>query len=103
MTCRKARALLSQRGIEAGERDFFKERLTVAELQALVGGQDPSAFFSFASPTFKASGLDRTTLSGQELIELMAQEPRYIRRPIVVLGGNAIPGASPKVLEQALG
>ena len=76
MTCRKAREFLSQRGIETEIRDFFKDRLTAAEIRALVGGQDPAAFFSFASPTFKATGLDRTNLSGPQLIDLMAQEPR---------------------------
>jgi len=103
MTCRKTRELLSQRGVEFQERDFFKERLSVQEVRELVGDQDPVAFFSFASPTFKDSGLDRASLSREQLIALIAQEPRYLRRPVVVVDGRAIPGASPRVLAEVLG
>ena len=52
MTCRKAKAWLSQVGEISEERDFFKERLSESEIMALIDGRDPADFFSFASPSF---------------------------------------------------
>lgn len=103
MTCRKAKAWLSQVGEISEERDFFKERLSESEIMALIDGRDPADFFSFASPSFKATGLHRDELSNEQLVTLMAEEPRYIRRPIAVVDGNPIPGASVKVLEGVFG
>ena len=102
MTCRKAKAWLLQAGEISMERDFFKERLSASEIMELIGDRDPADFFSFASPTFKATGLKREQLSREKLVTLMAEEPRYIRRPIAVVDGNPIPGASVKVLEGIL-
>lgn len=94
--------MLSQRGIEFQTRDFFKERLSADEVRELTSGKKVASFFNFSSPTFKASGLDKDALSDAHLIELLVAEPRYIRRPIVVIDGKATPAAAPKVLEDLL-
>jgi arsenate reductase/regulatory protein spx len=46
----------------------------------------------------KKLGLDLDALSDDELLKLMVEEPRLIRRPIVVIDGQLIPGASEKSL-----
>ena len=103
MTCRKTRAWLSEKGFHVNERDFFKNPLTVSEITGILGQNDPAEYFSFLSPTFKATGLKREDLGGSDLVELMATEPRFIRRPIVIIRGQPIPGASTKVLEKVTG
>jgi arsenate reductase-like glutaredoxin family protein len=99
MTCRKTRAWLSENGFHVSERDFFKHPLTVIEITGMLSAKDPADYFSFLSPTFKATGLKKEDLTGSDLIKMMAGEPRYIRRPIVIFDGIPIPGASIKVLE----
>ena len=70
---------------------------------ALLGGQSPRDVFSFRSPTFKASGLDPDALTGDQLIDLLVDEPRYFRRPVAVVDGRLVAGASERVLADMIG
>ncbi len=84
------------------ERDFFADRLSEDELRALAAESSATAMFSAKSPTVKKLGLDVDALSDDEKLQLMAGEPRLIRRPIVVLDGVTYPGATVKSLSGAL-
>ena len=84
------------------ERDFFKDRFSETEIRSLLGGRSPSDIFSWRSPSFKAMGLDPLTLSEEELVRLMLEEPRLIRRPIVRIGSGLVVGANIVDLEKAL-
>ncbi len=95
--------MLSQKKVDLEERDFFKDHLSEAELRGLMKGHAASDIFSWRSPSFKALGLDPGSLSDADLVRLMLQEPRLIRRPIVEIGDELIIGADSKKLEQALG
>ena len=89
--------------MEVTERDFFADRLTEDEVRALAAESSATAMFSAKSPTVKKLGLDPEALSDGEKLQLMAGEPRLIRRPIVVLDGVTYPGASVKSLAGVLG
>ena len=67
------------------ERDFFKERFTADELGQLLGAESPRTLFNFKSAAFKKSGLDGDALSDQTLLDMLLEEPRYFRRPLVVV------------------
>ena len=97
------REALSQAGVEVTERDFFADRLTEDEVRALAAESSATAMFSAKSPTVKKLGLDPEALSDDEKLQLMAGEPRLIRRPIVVLDGATYPGATVKSLAGVLG
>jgi arsenate reductase/regulatory protein spx len=58
--------------------------------------------FNFRSPSFKKIGVDRNTLGDSDLIKLMLQEPRLVRRPLVRIGKNVYFGADSKVLAELL-
>ena len=47
-------------------------------------------------------GLDPAKLANDELIDLMLQEPRLVRRPVVRIGDKVYFGADSKVLEKLL-
>jgi arsenate reductase (glutaredoxin) len=47
---------------------------------------------STKSPSYKKLGLDNRSVSEDELIALMVQEPRLIRRPLIVVNGRSIVG-----------
>ena len=80
------------------ERDFFAEPFTEESLRSLLGATSARDAFALRSPTVKKLGLDLDVLSDDELLKLMIEEPRLIRRPIVVIDGQLIPGASEKTL-----
>ncbi|MBN1614613.1 MAG: hypothetical protein JW950_09130 [Deltaproteobacteria bacterium] len=80
------------------ERDFFKNPFSRSEMEALLKGKQASEMFNFRSPSFKELGLDRDNLEDDDLIKLMLEEPRLIRRPVVRIGGNVHFGADSKVL-----
>lgn len=61
-----------------------------------------SEMFSWRSPSFKAMGLSQDTLTSDDLIRLMIEEPRLIRRPMTKIGDAIVVGSSQTALDQAL-
>jgi len=89
--------------VEINERDFFKDAFTRAEIEDLLQGKPASEMFNFRSPSFKKLGLDRNTLSDNELIDLMLKEPRLVRRPVVRVEDKVYFSADKSVLEGLIG
>ena len=87
MTCRKTRAALSENVADFTDRDFFRDKFTAEELRALAGSRPIADLFSAKSPSVKALGLDPASMSDAEMLEWMVQEPRLIKRPILVVDG----------------
>ena len=94
--------MLSQKGLEVEERDFFREPLSPEEIRELAGARSLSELFAWRSPSLKKLGLAGEDLSEDRMLELMQQEPRLIRRPILRMGGNLLIGGSVKAVEAAL-
>ena len=88
--------------MEINDRDFFKELFTRDEIKELLKEKPASEMFSFRSPRFKALGLSQEKLADQDLVDLMLQEPRLIRRPVVRIGKKVYFGADSKMLSQIL-
>ncbi len=57
---------------------------------------------SMKSPSYKKLGLDKRATSEDELIALMAQEPRLIRRPLIVVNGHPVVGFDKTKLMEVL-
>lgn len=96
-------ASLSQDGVELNERDFFKDGFSEAELRDLLGDTNPADVFSWRSPSARKLGLDRDTASPDELIRLMIDEPRLIRRPLIQVEGRLVVGTDKKAMAEAFG
>ena len=97
------RASLSQAGVELEERDFFQDRFSEEELRRLLGDRPPSDFFSWKSPSFRALGRPPESFTDEELLQLMLQEPRLIRRPLIQVGDRVIVGTDKKAVEELFG
>ena len=82
------------------ERDFFKDGFTEAELRALLGDTPPADVFSWRSPSARKLGLDRDA-TPDELIRLMADEPRLVRRPLIRADGRLIVGTDKRAMAAA--
>lgn len=84
-TCRQAREELAGSGRRVELRDFFAEPLSSTELAGLAelaGGV--RRIFSFNSPSFRKLGRTAESFADEELMELIAAEPRFLRRPLLV-------------------
>ena len=78
--------------MEVVERDFFQDGFTESELRALLGDMPPGDVFSWRSPSARALNLNRDAVSADELIRLMVEQPRLIRRPLIRTGGRLMVG-----------
>jgi arsenate reductase-like glutaredoxin family protein len=66
------------------QRDFFRDPLSREELQELASIVTMDELFSWRSPSAKQYRDKKADLSESELIDLMMEEPRLIRRPIAI-------------------
>ena len=96
------RELLSHSDFSLIEKDFFVERFTVESLRSLLTGVSARAAFAARSPVVKKLNLNLDSLQDDELIKLMVDEPRLIRRPMVWIDGRIILGATKSVLANLL-
>jgi arsenate reductase-like glutaredoxin family protein len=78
--------------MELDERDYAKEPFSLEELKALFKGVDPRDYLNPKSPAFKAMGLRGKTFSATDALNLMAEQPNLIKRPIVIAGRAIVAG-----------
>ena len=72
-------------------RDFFSDPFSDDELRRLIDGDGPVAdFFSWVSPSWRKLDLDRESMDDDRLIEMMLEEPRLIRRPLIAVDGELL-------------
>ena len=91
-----------QKGVELVERDFFQDRFSEDELRSLIGDTALTELFSWNSPSYKKLGLKREDLDDDQLISMMLEEPRLIRRPLTFVEGTLIIGSDENALRRAL-
>jgi len=93
-TCQKAlRRLDYHRVSDIKKRNIKDEPLTreeVERLATLLGGA--TNLFSRRSNKYREFGLKDKTLSENEMLDLMAGEYTFLKRPILVAGDKAIAG-----------
>ncbi len=103
-SCRKTKAWLNQNGVDYEERHMFRTPPTVEELRAMfeltMNGTDD--LLSKRSQSFKSLDLEVEDLSFNQLIDLLTEEPKLLRRPIITYKDNLIVGYNKEALETLL-
>ncbi len=93
-TCQKAlRRLDYHRVADVKKRNIKEEPLIRAEVEKLatmLGGAEN--LFSRRSIKYRELGLRDKTLSDAEMLDLMASDFTFLKRPILTAGGEAIAG-----------
>lgn len=92
MSCRQAREALAQADVPIETRDIFKQPLSRDDLRRLAGDRPIGAIFSWKSPTARQKGLKPGALTDDQMLDLMIEEPRLIRRPLIEAGDRLIVG-----------
>ena len=74
------------------------------ELRALLKSLKltPREVVATKSPAYKKMGLDQRAISDDELLARMIQEPRFLRRPLVVVDGKPVIGFDREKLARVL-
>ena len=91
-TCRKARRFMEKRGYKLNFRDITKNKLSVSELQKLIGKHDHQDFLNPRSEIYRKKKMKDNPPSRRQAVGMMAMNPDLIRRPIVVAGGRVAIG-----------
>ena len=95
------KAWLSQADVNFEERDFFKDEFSEEELRELLGDTPPADIFSWRSPSARTLKLDREKESPDELIRLMVEQPRLVRRPLIHTGDRLFVGTDKAAMAEA--
>jgi len=104
-TCQKAKAFLEQHDVDVVSTHDMKEtpldKATIAKLADKVGGVE--ALFSKRAMKYRQWGLNEKELSDNEMLDYMAQDYTFIKRPVIVFSnGEVTCGFSSKKLEATL-
>ncbi len=102
-TCRNARAfLLAELGAELDERNYAKEPFTLVELKQIFKDADPREFINPKSEAFKAMSLKGETITRARALELIAEQPNLLKRPLTIVGRTMVAGFDRERLRAAL-
>lgn len=99
-SCRKAKGLLLGLGAQLEEHDLGKDRLTVEQLDALIGSRNHRDFLNSRNELFREQKMKDHPPARDKALKLMASEPNLIRRPVVNRGGQMVLGYDPEALRK---
>ena len=99
-TCRKAKAFLEKRKADLDLRDLGKDRLSVEELDKLIGKRDHRMFLNTRNELYRVRKMGQNPPSRDEALQLMAAEPNLIRRPVVLRGADIVLGYDEEALKR---
>ncbi|MGV3488841.1 MAG: Spx/MgsR family RNA polymerase-binding regulatory protein [Tuberibacillus sp.] len=93
-SCRKTKAWLKQHQIDYVERHIFKETPEMDELMNIIKltKEGVKEILATRSETFKKLNVNIDDLRVSEVLELLHNEPRLLRRPILTDGEKLIVG-----------
>jgi len=103
-TCKKAAQFLDNQSVKISEFRNLKEnplsRGEVEKLAEKVGGANE--LFSRRAVKYREMKLNERKLSDAEMLDLMASEYTFIKRPVLVFDDKAIAGFSEKSYKEFL-
>lgn len=95
-TCRKALKWAADKGLQFETRHIVEQRPTVEELTQWIdrSGLPVQKFFNTSGQIYKERGLKDVvkTASREELIALLAEEGKLVKRPLVVTPDRVLVG-----------
>ena len=89
-----------ERGVELELRDLAQDRLTVAELDKLIGKRDYRLFLNTRNELYRQRNMKENPPSRADALKMMAAEPNLIRRPVVISGKQIVLGYDEEALKK---
>jgi arsenate reductase-like glutaredoxin family protein len=91
---------LLEHGAELQLRDLAQDRLTVAELDRLIGERDYRLFLNSRNELYRERNMKEKPPSRADALKMMAAEPNLIRRPVVISGKQIVLGYDEEALKK---
>ena len=91
-----------QNEIAVQERDYFREPFSEEEIREMAGIAGIDQIFARRSPSLKQMGLAGKELAEDEMVKLMLQEPKLVRRPMMRVGDQLFVGGGAAVLDSVI-
>lgn len=93
-TCRDAHKLLTQNGIQVEFKDFVEQPPSVEQLRSWIDlhKEGVMAFVNAKGTRFRELGLKDRQLSDAEWIQMMSEDGKLLKRPVLVAGNRVIVG-----------
>jgi len=66
----------------------LNQRLSIEELDQLIGKRDYRLFLNSRNELYRERGMKENPPSREEALRLMSENPNLIKRPILVKGGQ---------------
>ena len=103
-TCSKLAALLEERGIEFERVDFHVEPLSREQLAELVRKTRRPAreLFRAGEPIYGELSLGEREVADEEALDLMAEHPELLQRPVIERGDRAVLGRPIERVDEVL-
>ena len=73
-------------------RDLDTQRLSEKELNELIGTRDYTLFLNSRNELYRERNMGEKPLAREQAIQLMAENPNLIKRPIAVRGADVVLG-----------
>ncbi|WP_048602600.1 Spx/MgsR family RNA polymerase-binding regulatory protein [Rubeoparvulum massiliense] len=103
-SCRKAKMWLTENGINYEERHLLKDPPSIEELKDIMrlttNGFDD--ILSTRSQKYKELDMDIEDMNMTQLLEMISEEPRLLRRPLIIDGEHLIVGYNKSALRSIL-
>ncbi|MBU2658169.1 transcriptional regulator MgsR [Bacillus cabrialesii] len=96
-SCRKTKHWLKAHQIEFNERHLFRETPTIEELKYILSltTEGIDEILATRSQTFKNLNLNIEEMTVNEVLELLIEKPKLLRRPILVDNKKLVIGYNP--------
>lgn len=91
-----------QNEISVQERDYFREPFSEEEIREMAGIAGIDQIFARRSPSLKQMGLAGQELAEDEMVKLMQQEPKLVRRPMMRVGDQLFVGGGAALLDSVI-
>ncbi|WP_082153496.1 Spx/MgsR family RNA polymerase-binding regulatory protein [Bacillus sp. LL01] len=101
-SCRKTKKWLKSNNIKFREKHIFRETPNHDEMMKILSltTEGIDEILATRSQTFKDLGIDVNELTLSELIKLIIEEPKLLRRPIITSGKKLIVGYNESSLQK---
>ncbi|MBT2643807.1 transcriptional regulator Spx [Bacillus sp. ISL-41] len=101
-SCRKTKKWLVSNSVKFNERHMFKDTPSKKELLQILAltTEGLDELLATRGETYKNLGMDMEELPLSEVIKLVIEEPKLLRRPILTDGKKLIVGFNPDALKK---
>lgn len=100
-SCRKTKKWLTANAVDFSERHIFRETPSFEELMNILSltTEGIDELLATRSQTFKNLNIDVNDLSLSQVVQMIVDDPKLLRRPIITDGKKLVVGFNPDALK----